>query len=558
LPLIQFFSGQITSRPGRKGEKPHLLVVLLDHQYTQKSLDWNALKGRDRQLVKEFLANRDACELAFSLALIDVHEVREAMPESLSRHDYDDEDLEDEVLDDDNEEFIEERWEKAANRARRGTRRSKSPSKKKARIKTGDLIDIDYEVIYSKDEKGKGHKGFDILISEHHVVSLVDSQEFEPFDTEYEGYMGNWGETMESWYHRTALLVWPQSYSIYYEFLQSPSKTLKKLPNLWESTLLKQPDLLDLLAPEIIDYCNSQADRIPNEVLTLMERSESHEFALRIAKGIAAALLRPENVNKLEQTVKVLGEEWLKEAIFHCDRFEHDEFFEMIELLTPHLSDIEGFAESFISDLLKSALHALDSLSQSLASATPVTQVSRQEDLLKKFKILLTVLSRSAKDRQVVSTKLFSLISNYQNNFTGHVLSSWLVNVSKDASLRQRFESQIHALVHMTKLQLKKELNSLPPDKDWSIPIKNECTCQNCKVLNDFLRKSDLITLTLPLAKERRRHLHNTISLLGVPVSHETTRKGSPYQLVLTKLPCLHTERVKMRKLIEKTLQILS
>ena len=32
----------------------------------------------------------------------------------------------------------------------------------------------------------------------------------QPYSLEYEGYMGNWGNTLDRWYHRAAVVVWPR------------------------------------------------------------------------------------------------------------------------------------------------------------------------------------------------------------------------------------------------------------------------------------------------------------------------------------------------------------
>jgi hypothetical protein len=34
--------------------------------------------------------------------------------------------------------------------------------------------------------------------------------EFEPFESEHEGYMGNYGNTVDRWYHRAAVVLWPR------------------------------------------------------------------------------------------------------------------------------------------------------------------------------------------------------------------------------------------------------------------------------------------------------------------------------------------------------------
>jgi hypothetical protein len=31
-----------------------------------------------------------------------------------------------------------------------------------------------------------------------------------PYSSQYDGYMGNWGNTLDRWYHRAAVAVWPR------------------------------------------------------------------------------------------------------------------------------------------------------------------------------------------------------------------------------------------------------------------------------------------------------------------------------------------------------------
>jgi hypothetical protein len=78
--------------------------------------------------------------------------------------------------------------------------------------------------------------------------------------------------------------------------------------------------------------------------------------------------------------------------------------------------------------------------------------------------------------------------------------------------------------------------------------------CRDCQVLNDFLRDAGVTTVTLPLAKGRRQHLHQEIESLAIPVSHQTTRQGSPFKLVLKKLPSLHTQRLQEKRSILQAL----
>ena len=76
-----------------------------------------------------------------------------------------------------------------------------------------------------------------------------------------------------------------------------------------------------------------------------------------------------------------------------------------------------------------------------------------------------------------------------------------------------------------------------PPEEpaDWVIATRIPCTCPHCRHLQAFCDDPTATTLRLPLRKELRRHVHGVIDGLGLDIRHQTERKGSPYTLVCTK-----------------------
>jgi hypothetical protein len=42
------------------------------------------------------------------------------------------------------------------------------------------------------------------------VCASTPSGELAPYSQQYEGYMGNWGNTLDRWYHRAAIVIWPR------------------------------------------------------------------------------------------------------------------------------------------------------------------------------------------------------------------------------------------------------------------------------------------------------------------------------------------------------------
>ena len=186
--------------------EPRRLVYLLDHEYTQRGLSWSRLKGDD---VARVAALRMAAEMAActsTLALVDVHETWSAFEPDRYRpcnpryggwDDDDDDDDDDEVVDDDGYELDE-------------------------LIESTVFVDS-WLAPDGKTEQVKLYVGDDELCASTPSGDLV------PRASEYEGYMGNWGNTLDRWYHRGAVVVWPNRLDFAVRAEISPSWALAAL-----------------------------------------------------------------------------------------------------------------------------------------------------------------------------------------------------------------------------------------------------------------------------------------------------------------------------------------
>ena len=76
-----------------------------------------------------------------------------------------------------------------------------------------------------------------------------------------------------------------------------------------------------------------------------------------------------------------------------------------------------------------------------------------------------------------------------------------------------------------------------PPRKptDYRRADKLSCNCQDCRELSTFLANPEQREGRFPLAKARRRHLHNIIDGNCCDCTHATERRGRPFTLVCTK-----------------------
>jgi hypothetical protein len=83
-------------------------------------------------------------------------------------------------------------------------------------------------------------------------------------------------------------------------------------------------------------------------------------------------------------------------------------------------------------------------------------------------------------------------------------------------------------------LLLRSEVPPRPP-ANWRLNVELSCTCPDCGELQAFARDPAERVHRFRVAKERRRHLHNTIDRHRLDMTHVTERVGSPQTLVCTK-----------------------
>src|SRR5260221_7064393 len=159
---------------------PHRLVYLLDYEYTERGLSWNRLKGADAERAALLRAAADQAGCEAVLALAEVKETWDCYPSEDQWDDYDDDD-EDDCGDDpdpDGYEFT-------------------------------DLIDSDISLGWWTSPSGKGGESVSLDVPDSEVCATTPSVELKPYQSEYEGYMRNYGNTMDRWYRRDAVVVWP-------------------------------------------------------------------------------------------------------------------------------------------------------------------------------------------------------------------------------------------------------------------------------------------------------------------------------------------------------------
>ncbi len=97
---------------------------------------------------------------------------------------------------------------------------------------------------------------------------------------------------------------------------------------------------------------------------------------------------------------------------------------------------------------------------------------------------------------------------------------------------------------HATDFLLSRSAEPPEEPRDWAITADIACTCEHCRRLKAFCRDPDAKVARFPLRKDLRAHLHQTIDRHGIDLDHVTERRGRPYTLVCTKNRASHKRRL--------------
>jgi hypothetical protein len=202
---------------GDSDECPNRLVYLLDHEYTEHSLAWTRLKGSDARRAALLRAATDRADCEIALALADVHQTWSAF-----------------------ESGWDDRWHD-----RRRYRRWDDPDDDDSDEESGATSPDDYEldelVDWSTrldcwvDEPGSPAVKISLAVADDEVCATTTSDQLVPYASEYEGYMGNYGNTLDRWYRRAAIVLWSRRHAFAVRAEASPAWALDALASRLES-----------------------------------------------------------------------------------------------------------------------------------------------------------------------------------------------------------------------------------------------------------------------------------------------------------------------------------
>jgi hypothetical protein len=548
-PVPRYYGGPAADPPNR-------LVYLLDHEYTPRGLNWRRLKGADshRVALLRAAAGKAGCESV--LALADIKTTHSAFPADEDsgyrrRGWYDDDGEDEDEYDDasgDREYDIQEE------------------------------IDSGIALTHWTGPDGTRLEATSLSVDGDQVCASTPTGDLEPYSSEYEGYMGNWGNTLDRWYHRAAVAVWPRDQAFANRAETSPAWALDELAAMASAgDVAGARAAAATLAPFWDSAVRGRAAGEGGRASALFGT------ALRAADAVAdpetaVVLLHPFRIEDLTDAqvkwfAKIAGEygqHWTADLLrtwFGRDqqawaygrgqerpRWVADWLPGLRERLHA-TGDAGAAAAQRLVDLAWEWLGK--DIGAGLAASSPSHRAEKLGGLGKPLASVLTAAAAlgAAGTRDIV---------------TGYIREQWdAVTALEMSALRAaaelrgfgaRGDAGFGELAADCTARLRARLaRPRRASGDWSIGLPaGGCTCDLCDTLGAFLQDRSRRTVDWPLAKQRRQHIHSRIDAAELPVTHVTRRQGSPYTLVLAKTDALFTREQEARTRDETDLEWLA
>ncbi|MBK7820485.1 MAG: 2OG-Fe(II) oxygenase [Tessaracoccus sp.] len=491
-------------------ETPARLCVLLDHEYSQRGLSQGLLKGTDVERVATLTAAAALADCEYALAQAEIAETWDAGVYDEFRSPFPDdyEDDEPDVL--------------------------------------NQLIDGSTTLTWWTDTKTKGK--IDLRIADIEACAVTPSHQTTPYNADYTGYMGNYGNTMDRWYRRAALVIWPRADGFAARAAANPGWALR--------TALKSVRRRD------IEQARAEVARLVREwrnvsdddllvALGLAFGVADPDLALDVLTPFRLEALTVEHAAPLSMLPESYPASWWASL---RTRWESrgwaagDERRKWVESnLVPLTTELRAVDGQVVASWLVGWLW--DWAEQQVQAALRQPNPQRRDGDLTALGPAVAAILGAADDvwRQTITRKLvdFDVVAlPLLVSILRSTPPPWTDGVNNLARAAQTWLEQILAR---------------PPRAadDWSIAWVSPGDDADLDRLAAFLNSAENRTLEWRLAGPRRQTIHRTIDVTGLPVTHVTRRTGSPFTLVLTKTEELFDREDRARQSAGETLASL-
>jgi 2OG-Fe(II) oxygenase superfamily len=504
------------------------LVVTLEHEYTEKGLAWDALKGVDRARAKVLHEAARQADCNDYLALLTFHEVGTA--------------------------------EYAGNGRRYSRGYDDYDDGSAGDYEMGEIIESDLTANHWSDADGNPLAVGELGIHEDELLDPEALREVDP-NEEFEGYTGNAGMTLEHWYRHAAIILWPTRRHFEIVCANGGKNAVPELVR---------------IAARLGEYPAAEATALKNQCLDLARAVLTTWRERRFNRRPVDQSAEPD----LLKTLGTLGDPTLIGRFFRdvlTKDASTDSGPSLATICETHgcstfQNDLRAVMESSSSANLERNVRMLEqlcvatprkkagwrelcaSLAQALVSAIEQTdRASADHDWAAEEADRAAVLAGLA--RSIILTGQSELLSR----LVGHafamprmyplVPTHMTALTTLQPSLAKDLKKPCAALagwLASCREQLESRTARQPESpKDFRREANAECKCADCAELNRFLEDPLGATHRFRAIQVRRSHVESVIRSSGCDLNCATERRGSPHTLVCTKNQASFHEKLK-------------
>lgn len=519
-------------------ELPDRLVVLLDHQYTERGLRWSHLKGDDVVRAEVLRGAAEAADCALALAQAEVHETREC---------FDDEPP---------------RWR------HRGWNRYNDEDDQASGFEVGDLLDVEITITPAVGERVR----LDASVDAAEIAEVTPTLELTPHDSEYTGYMGNYGNTMDRWYRRAAIVIWPRARAFAVFAKGDPAGALDAIlsSNVSDDTSRGERtgrvETLLRFWPGAVRAGDQQL-LLPRTLRLASEMTDAG-LARRLVEPFSLEALTDHDAPALVAVVDRHGTDWFQHTLAtwldrrnaSTDVPTRAAWAAVLPDLCTGLRSDPGRATAAGEDLARAITARVGEwlITTIDATARVVTPSRRDAELATLTAPTLGVLrATSIVDDDELRERIIANLCEPSRRLDTMLVA--IIEATAPLAAIERTSIGIDTIAEHCRDSLTASLaRPTRASDDWSITdLADRTCCADCTTLAIFLADPSSRQLTWPLAKPRRQHIHHRLDEAELPVTHATTRQGSPHKLVLTKTPELHRRDTEHRRGTQRALELV-
>lgn len=525
---------------------PSKLAVLLDHQYTKAGLARDALKGADGAKASVLFEAARAVGWDASLALVTLWQ--SGLGESSDPRDYE--------------------YGRYSGYGRYGRRWHDDDHEDVVDEDDDDSGGVEYtmEEVYESSLTAQHFTGPDgskltfgvIPVRESEIVSATALDDAMPDDEHFEGFTGNAGMTLERWYHRAAVILWPTArrFDVLCEAgVPAAVGGLAQMIKGWKrATKVERA----AQAQACVDFASKIIACWPERIFVpghgRLREDVGHQPSLLqvlaalgnqalVSAAIRGVVARDVSFDIKEHLVALCKRHgWLvfEDDLRHLFASTTNDSIERHAAFLAELVGTKDEGRREAADRVALCTGLADELMAAVERWDPraarKSYDAARVDLVELLPVLVKSFMVLGKDDLV--DRLVQFIGSHPAAFdVSHVLVPAILGLAAWLKRRRACRSVAMARWLDSVVDTLERRVVDPPVKpaDWRRSSVTRCACADCRSLSRFLDDATENELALPLAQRRRDHVADVIRNEALDLKCRTVRRGSPHTLVCKK-----------------------